>query len=555
MTNLLSGESKRTRLVGEVGVAQISVEHYLRLLYHRKWLVLGVFLPISIGTLVFAYRLPNSYTSETVILVDPQKVPETYVKPTVTGAIHNRLGTLSQQILSATRLQKIIENFNLYPEERRKLAREDVIARMRSDIGPVSIVSNFGSAGSQDLQAFRISYTGKDPHLVAQVTNQLASLFIEENLKAREQQATGTTEFLQNQLQNTRRSLEELEAKLGAFKRRHVGELPEHQTASMQILGQLQAQLQTVNESLNRAEQQKTYLQSMMFQSAPVVDLDESAPRGPAGPQREVPGPPPRTTLNNARAQLEKLLTRYSEEHPDVRRARRVLEEEEKAAAVAPPMPAEPKPEELRPVETKRVPRRVVRTANPVLQAQLQAVDAEIVKHQEEQQRLTKLVGVYRSRLEAIPVREQEMADLVRDYEMSKVHYQQLLEKQLSAETATQLEIRQKGEKFTILDPAQVPERPSGPNRMMINAAGSLAGLGLGFLLAVATEFLGMSITSAEQLAAVTGLTVLEVVPVIQTRADRLMWKKRMTLAVACGFLIAVAAGAALFYNYRNSLF
>src|SRR5580692_3320174 len=267
--------SRQRAIVKEVG---LSPEHYLRLLVHRKWLVLGVALAVSAGTAIVSHYLPNVYESETVILVDPQKVPDAYVKSTVTGDVRNRLGTLSQQILSATRLQKIIETLNLYPDDRKKLAREDVITRMRSDIS-VQVVSDFGA--SQDLQAFRIRYSGKDPRLVAQVTNEIASLFIEENLKAREQQATGTTEFLGNQLQETRKNLEEQEAKLKDYRMKHLGEMPEQQSADLQILGQMQSQLQLEGDALSRAEQQKIVLQSMISQSAPVVDLDDGQPNTP----------------------------------------------------------------------------------------------------------------------------------------------------------------------------------------------------------------------------------------------------------------------------------
>jgi len=210
----------------EVG---LSPEHYLRLIVHRWWLVLGTTLTISAAAIIYSHYLPNVYTSETVILVDPQKVPDSYVKSTVTGDVRNRLSTLSQQILSATRLQRIIETLNLYPEDRKRLAREDIITRMRADIS-VQVVSDFGA--SQDFQAFRITYSGKDARLVAQVTNELASLFIEENLKAREQQATGTTEFLGNQLQETRKDLEAQEAKLKQYKMLHLGEMPEQQSAN-----------------------------------------------------------------------------------------------------------------------------------------------------------------------------------------------------------------------------------------------------------------------------------------------------------------------------------
>ena len=187
-----SGEHKAAPT--DVSSGQLPLEHYLRLLMHRKWWALGVWLLVSLGTAVVAHRLPDIYTSETLILVDPQKVPESYVKPTVTGDVRSRLGTLSQQILSTTRLQTIIETLNLYPEERsKKMAREDVINRMKADIS-VRVVTDF-TAG-QDLQAFRIVYSGKDPRLVAQVTNQLASQFISENLKVRELQPRARRTFL-----------------------------------------------------------------------------------------------------------------------------------------------------------------------------------------------------------------------------------------------------------------------------------------------------------------------------------------------------------------------
>ena len=251
---------------------EVSPAHYFQVILHRKWIVAAIFAVVTLGTVIYAARLPNVYMSETVILVDPPKIPEVYVKPTVTGDVRNRLGTLTQQVLSVTRLQKVIESFGLYPNERKKLAREDVIALMRSKIN-VSMVTG-GTPGS--LEAFRITYSGGDPRMVAQVTNQIATLFIDENIKARELQATGTTDFLQQQLDETRKKLEGQEAQLRDFRMKHLGEMPEHQVANLTVIGQLQASLQQESEALSRAEQQKSYLQTMMAQFAPVVDYDDS---------------------------------------------------------------------------------------------------------------------------------------------------------------------------------------------------------------------------------------------------------------------------------------
>jgi polysaccharide biosynthesis transport protein len=554
ITGSLSGPA-HARGPASAGGSVASPKHYLRLILHRKWLVLGTFLLVTAVTCAVTQRLPNVFTSETLILVDPQKVPESYVKSTVTGDVRNRLGTLSQQILSASRLQKVIETLNLYPAERKSMPREDVILKMRSDIS-VNVVSDFG--GSQDLQAFRIRYSGRDPRLVAQVANELASLFIDENLKAREQQATGTTEFLQNQLQETRKVLEAQEAKLKDFKLKHIGEMPEQQTANLQILGQLQSQLQLLGESLSRAEQQKAFLQSMVNQSAPVVDMDEKDLPSAVkefGSNAKSAGRP---SVSAAQTQLGALLARgYSESHPTIKKLRAQIEVEDPKKEVLMVAPEVPMPtaneRTAAPVPVVRRAPAPVSSFNPVLQSQLNTLEAEIAKHKQDQDRLSKQIRGYQGKVEAIPVREQQITELVRDYEMSKAHYSQLLDKQLSAQTATQLEIRQKGEKFAILDPAQPAERPSSPNRPLINGAGSLAGLALGVLLALITEFVGMSITSADQITESTGIPVLEVIPVIQTFADRVNQRRRIIIATASGVLLTVlASGAALFIHYRT---
>ncbi|MDX1983184.1 MAG: GNVR domain-containing protein [Bryobacteraceae bacterium] len=518
-----------------------AIEHFARLIWHRKWLALSVFSVIALSTAGISSRLPNIYSSETVILVDPQKVPEAYVRSTVTGDVRNRLGTLSQQILSATRLQKIVESLNLYPQERRTMAREDVITLMRRDIG-VNVLSDFGA--SQDLQAFRISYSGRDPRLVAQVANQLASLFIEENLKAREQQATGTTDFLGNQLEETRKALEIQEAKLRDFKLKHIGSMPQQEAASLQILGQLQSQLQMESEALARAEQQKSYLQSMMASAPPpVVDLDDGQPKIPAAARTPVlSAPPPPTPLARMKERMKLLLARYSDQHPDVRKLRRQIEEEEaNQAAQASLAPVEPV------VVSAPAPEAPVRRrpaappggyANPVLESQLRALQTEIDQHKQERERLARMVGSYQSKLSAIPVNEQQITALERDYEISKTHYKELLANQLSAETATQLELRQKGEKFSVLDPAQPAERPSRPNRTLINLVGCLAGLAFGLMSALMTEALGLSITGPEQITAATGIPVLEVIPVIETHSDRV--NKRRQAVVAAGFAFCI---------------
>ena len=541
---------------------QLTPEHWLRLIVHRKWLILTIFCLVSVGTVIFTSRLPNVYASETLIMVDPQKVPESYVKATISGDIRNRLGTLKQQILSATRLEKIIDNLNLYAVERKTTAREDVITRMRNDIS-VSVVSDFGTTGGQqDLQAFRIAYRGGNPQLVAQVANELASLFIEENLKAREQQSEGTTEFLTNQLEGTRKTLEEQENKLRDFRMKHIGEMPEQQDADLQILGHLESQLQLEGDALNRAEQQRSYVESMMAsQTGGVVNLEDDQLAKPAGAEGQATKAPAAPTPSARERELAALLARgYTENHPDVRRLKQEIERQAKSSKEPAPaqicrwlprvLPRSTTPQVAQAPVSAPAKRQPPKFVNPVLQTQLTAAETEIARHKEQVDSLTKQISGYQGKLEAIPVREQEITELVRDYEISKAHYGQLLNSQLSAETATQLEVRQKGEKFSILDPAQPAQKPTEPNRMLLNIGGSAGGLVLALFVGLATQFFGMSITSADHMAAVTGLPVLEVIPTIETAIDQLARRRRMYVAAASG-AAAVTLAMCAFLVYR----
>jgi len=570
-----------------------SLEHFFLVVMYRKWLILAVFVLITAATVITTYRLPDVYTAETLILVDPQQVPENFVQSTVTGDIANRLGSLSQQIMSSTRLQRIIETFDLYAERRQTAPREDVINGMRSDI----TVGVERGRGRGSLQAFRISYQGRDPRVVAQVTNELASLFIEENLKARERMATGTNDFLESQLEETRQALEGQENKLKDFKLQHLGEMPEHQPANIQILAQLQARLQGLTDSLNRAEQQKLFLQTTLEtrrnaalaeakrreeERAAASQAGEAIPGVPsASPNGSAPAGPTAEEVRD-KAQLASLLARYGEMHPDVQAFKRQMEErrllreqlkeeiaaansakEETAAANAAKDPEQESSEAPAVSAASEAPGQLEEgqsassppTEFPEIKTQLDAVEAELARNKEEQERILGVISQAQAKIEAVPLREQEMTDLVRDYEISKQHYQQLLSKKLTAETGTEMEIRQKGERFTILDPAQLPERPSGPNRLRFNLLGGGFGLLVGLGLAFLPEFLGSSITLAEQVTAYSGVPVLGVIPTIRTRLDRQRRRRWIIAGAASGVATILLGCSLLLYYFREQIF
>ena len=262
------------------------------------------------------------------------------------------------------------------------------------------------------------------------------------------------------------------------------------------------------------------------------------------------------STLADDKARLASLLARYTDKYPEVQKLRQQIQEREAKEKLQAPAPVETasNPEIPVPPPPPAKKKQVfvpASSSNPVIISQIKAVEEEIAKHKEEQQRLNKLIGSYQAKLEAIPVREQQVAELVRDYEMNKTHYSQLLDKQLSAETASQLELRQKGETFKVLDPAQVPGRTSKPNRLLIDAAGSFAGLLLGILVVLGGEMAGQTISCADHIPLFNGNQVLEIIPMILTEADRKRKRKQVIMAAASGVAATLTVGVALFIHYR----
>lgn len=441
-----------------IALAPLSIA---RMLWKRKFLILLIWVAASVATLVAVSRLPAVYLADTLILVDSQKIPEKYVTSTVSTDVQDRLMTINQQILSSTRLQKIIDDFGLYAQEKKTLVQEEILEKMRSDISLNMEASGTGNRPG----AFRIGYQGTNPSLVAQVANRIANLYIEENLKTREVQAEGTSEFIENQLKEAKKTLDDLEATLSKYKVAHNGDLPEQEAALSSALGSLQLELQGNQDAINRAQQNKIMLQG-------TVDMAEAA----AGslPNRERPADPLEAGANDNRgpqkeseflqAQYDALIKRYLPTYPKMVALQHEIDKQKMAED-----------------------RESVRIEN--LRREILLADGEIRQRNTERERILKLLAQYQGRIEQLPVREQEMAQITRDYEISKENYKSLLDKKLSAGMASDMEHRQKSERFTVLDPARVPEKPIKPKRGMLNLMGCSIGLALGLLLGLGWEF------------------------------------------------------------------
>jgi polysaccharide biosynthesis transport protein len=432
-----------------------------RMLWKKRFLILLFWIAASVATLVIVYRLPAIYRADTLILVDSQKIPEKYVTSTVSSDLQDRLMTINQQILSSTRLQKIIDDFGLYAQEKKTLVQEEILEKMRTDISLSMEASGTGNRPG----AFRIGYQGTNRSLVAQVANRIANLYIEENLKTREVQAEGTSEFIENQLKEAKKTLDDLEATLSKYKVAHNGNLPEQENALSAALSSFQLELQGNQDAINRAQQNRVMLQG-------TLDMAEAA----AGslPNRKRTADPSEAGANNntalqkesdfLQAQYDALSKRYLPTYPRMVALQHEIDKQKMAEE-----------------------RESARTEN--LRKEILLADGEIRQRSTERERILKSLEQYQTRIEQIPVREQEMAQIMRDYEISKENYKSLLDKKLSAGMASDMEHRQKSERFTVLDPARVPEKPIKPKRGLLDIMGCSVGLALGLLLGFGLEF------------------------------------------------------------------
>jgi polysaccharide chain length determinant protein (PEP-CTERM system associated) len=503
----------------------LDIHDYTEIFLRRIWYIVIPFVVILVAASLYAFYLPKVYRATTLVLVTPQKVPEAFVRATVTSKTEDRLQSISQEIMSRTRLEQVISEFKLYSEEAKSLSQEEIIESMRKDIQ----VELKGKEGF-----FTISYTGKDPRIVTMVTNKLASLFIEENLKLREQQAQGTSDFLSVELNATRAKLEEQEGTITRFKRQFMGELPEQRDANLKILEQLQLQSQKISDNLKAAQDRKVIIQKQLSDIKIQIAFGRPASSGnPENPKEEGTAPATESDLsqplvtdqkglnyyeaqlNHARNLLTALKSKYTGRHPDIVSAERYIAGLEKKIE---DIKAQGTGKTTEGKETAISSPRV----DPLVRAvenQLIATDLEIKRLAEEDSKVKARIAGFQARVENAPVRELAMSNLARDYQNTKDSYQSLLKKSQEAEQAENLERRQKGEQFKVIDPARIPEKPIKGKIIKILLFGLLAGMGSGLGMAFVREQMDRSFRDAADLEATMEVKVLANIPKIQKKA------------------------------------
>jgi polysaccharide chain length determinant protein (PEP-CTERM system associated) len=463
-----------------------NISDYIEILKRRLWFIIIPFVIIVLATIFYVVFAPRIYMASTMILVSPQKVPESYIHPTVTTSVAERLQSIAQEVMSRTRLEQVIAELNLYKKESKKLTKEELVELMRKDI---RVELPRGKEGY-----FAISYMTADRRMAATVANRLASLFIEENLKVREQQAMGTTEFLATELSNTRAKLDEMDKQILEYKKQYMGELPEQRDTNLKIFEQYQAQSLKAAESMRAAQDRKIYLQKQLADLETSGTLSSTTENTKSGRGAMGSYESEIATLKN---NLEALRGRYTDNHPDVLVTKRKIADLESKRTV---------------LTIKNDPR------YREIQGQLAATDQEIRRLRQEEALYQGQMSKYRARVENAPLREQSMATLMREYQNTKLAYDVLLQKSQGAQQAENLERRQKGEQFKVIDPARIPEKPFSPNIPKILLIGFMAAVGGGIGLALLREQMDRSFHDAEDVEMTLGLKVLANIPKIESK-------------------------------------
>jgi polysaccharide biosynthesis transport protein len=519
------------------------LQRYLGIIRRRH---LQFLIPLLLGwALVWgaSWVLPPRYQSTTLILVEQPTMPRDYVTPNVNDDLQERMQSITQQILSRTRLLHIIEQLNLYTGPHSQALPDQEVGRMRKDID-IELVRD----ARNQITAFNVSYSSRDPHLAQRVTSELTNLFINENLETRQQQSEDTTKFLESQLETARKTLSDQEDKIRQFKAQHPGELPAQVASNLQILAGLQSQLQTEEDALNAAKQQRVYLETLVSQYRSLQASPKTAGSPPVGL------PAVNEQLEKLRAQLADLSSHYTDRHPDVRKLKQQIAETEKTrdqiiadlktkdSGLADPNP----PTANTDVPEMRDP------SSPMgqLQGQLQSNRVEIASRERAVSDLKTKVTDYQARLNQEPVREQQLSDLTRGYEQSKANYDNLLKKKNDSAMATSMELLQQGERFRIIDPPSLPVKPEFPNRLKFCGIGLGFGLALGVVVAGAFEMMDDRIYDEKDLQKLLPIAIISEIPAVVAAADqqrerRLLW---IGWATAAFVSVTILVGSAFSY-------
>jgi len=480
---------------------ELGMDDYLAMLRRRlKVILIPALLAPLLGFLV-SYAFAPKYTSQSLVLVEEQKVPEGYVKPVVTEDLMQRIATVQQRVLTQARLKPIIDKMNLAKSGN----IDEVVDEIRANLSVQPVMTDLNQAAAKkakkpgagsEVPGFSVNYTARSPRQAQEMCNELTSLMIEENLRSREQVAQSKTEFLTRQLEEKKKDLDDQDSKLATFKRQYMGQLPGDVDNNLKLLMAMNSQLDANTQSLNRAQQDKAYTESLLAQQLTTWKSTQSSTNPQTLEQQ----------LTALQGQLLQLQSRYTEDHPDVIKTKSDIAEVKKrlaevnsASAAAPA--GNDKASASEPPEIRQ------------LRLQIHQYEGIIEQTSRDQKRLQGQIGMYQSRMALSPAIEEQYKQLTRDYDTALKSYQDLLAKKGDSEMASDMERRQQGEQMRLLNQASLPESPSFPNRWLFVGGGFAAGLFIGLGIAMWFEMRDKSIRTEQDVLAALDLPALVSVP------------------------------------------
>ncbi len=477
---------------------ELTFEDYAAIFRRRRWLIL---IPALLGAMLgyaLSWNLPKKYTSHTTILVEQPTVPDSYVKPVVSEDLNQRLASMQEQILSRTRLQHLIEQFGLYGNSAKLVSMEDAVERLRKAIS-VTPLNPMAGTRSTELPGFNVDVTLREGRLAQQICKEITSMFMEQSLHLRQQQAEETTQFLVNQLDDAKAKLDEQDAKLASFQSRYIGELPEDEKTNLTLLTGMTPQLEAATQSLNQAQQDKAFTESLLNQQSATWQSSKGGQNSQTLEQQ----------LKDLQNELLSKQGHYTEDYPDVVKLKNdIALVQKKLADASTQVHAQRNEQQVR-VPTNEPPE------IQQLRARLHQIDLTIRQKAREQGELQHQIKMLQGRIQSSPAIQQEFKALTRDHQTALDFYNDLLKKRNESQMATELERRQQGEQFRVLDPPSLPERPSFPKPSLFGLGGLGAGLVLGLGLVRLTEWRDKSIRTKRDIEIYLGVPTLALLPSI----------------------------------------
>jgi polysaccharide chain length determinant protein (PEP-CTERM system associated) len=492
-----------------IGTRELTMDDYLAMLRRRAKVILIPALLAPLAGFVISYAFPPKYMSQSLILVEGQKVPESMVQPVVTQDLTERIATLQQQVLSQSRLQPMVERLGLAKNPQ---GVDDMVEAIRQNMSVEPVITDLSQIGStkrrpgpptSPVPGFYVNYTAKNAREAQLICNSLTSMLLEENLKSRQNVAQGTTDLLNKGLDDAKRSLDDIEAKLAAFKKQYVGQLPGDEDNNLKILTGLNTQLEANTQTLNRAQQDKAYTESLLAQQLAAWKTQQST-NNPQTLEKQ---------LSDLQSQLVQLQARYTEDHPDVIKVKADIVGVKKKLAEINSTTAQStdtsneKASAMEPAEIRQ------------LRLQIHQYGDLIVSATRAQKKLEQEISLYQGRVALSPAVEEQYKQLARDYDNAQKNYQNLLADKSKSDLALKMEQQQQGEQMHLLNPASLAEDPSFPNRPLFAGAGFGAGLALGLVLGLWLELRDKAIRTEADAEAALQLPVLINVPWIMEEA------------------------------------